>query len=473
MDQTEPRRERPERVERRQEPQQSIDVVGVQHFACADHVRSEVVVRERHALRFARRSAGEQDREHVVTARSSRGAAPGLDGANGQPERRCERGESCAPSDPLRHVFEEHRFEFARQLDLGLLQERAARDDGARACLSRRRCDGRGSDRPVQRHARFPGECGGDLRHSRCCRTRKERARDALRAPRVASVARDRDRAREQTDARELASHHVAYRESPRRKARGTHERAMGERSATRTPRALAQLDDLRADRARRCVGRERGAERQPNRERHAPTNVAQRFRARAREQGTFESVEVYGHDGRGATARDALYAAAKGLEQAALRELSLGEDAHDLAAIEVRAGFAQCAQHDARPARRRNRDDVECAVERSQPDFSVPALVHEEANPARHEGHEDESIDECDVVRGQEHSARPRHVLETFDPGAIHDAHEGEEGAQDDARAPIGDLAGPGHVHRSNPMAIPRSTSVVPEAGSAAARRS
>jgi hypothetical protein len=185
-------------------------------------------------------------------------------------------------------------------------------------------------------------------------------------------------------------------------------------------------------------IGRDVGGHRLADRDANAIRNPARPFPEELAlleaENAPPDAVEVDRDHRRGRARQDVLKTALEGEHHAGARDMPLGEDADELAALERLGGFIERSQERARALIGRDRDRAHDLQEKAEERSIEEPLPDDEADRTRRDRQDEQGIDERDVIANQKRRAVGRDAPRADDADAIdeprqHDRDQAEEG--------------------------------------------
>ena len=410
-----------ERVEERQNAKNAVASAERKRLPQLLGVGDDVVVREHHALRIARAAAGENDGGEIVErALLLATRAPSPASATGSVHVIRRGSEFFAEPRLLGEFFEQDCL--PGHGDLDLLQEFLRRDDGLQSALARARGDDLIIGGVIEIHGHFAHQQRGVIHERAADGRRQENADHFLSCPNRAEPSREEDGARQRRTESQFRNAPVGHEEPPRMMAGLAHERAVD-----RHHQFLAMLPRLGVEflhglaHFKRSRGRRH---RFAEADGHGIGDVARHFPEEASlleaEDAAPHVVETHGNDRRVHVLHHPLEAAPEREQLADARDLSLGEDAHDVAVLDRLAGGAQRLDHLARTQLRRNRDGLHRLGERFHERKIVNALEHDRANHAVGGTDDEQRVHERHVIAHEQRAAFLGNVVASLDPQPI-----------------------------------------------------
>jgi hypothetical protein len=159
-------------------------------------------------------------------------------------------------------------------------------------------------------------------------------------------------------------------------------------------------------------------AERDGDGERHALRHLEEEAAVLEAEDATPDAVEMDGDHGHVDAREDLLDAAAEGQGVAGAAQGAFGEDADDVAGLQLLARLDQSGLDQLGVLA--EGDGVHAAEDPVEAGHVVVGAVHDEADEALQAGGDQQAVDEGDVVADQERRAAARQVLRADDADAV-----------------------------------------------------
>jgi hypothetical protein len=193
-----------------------------------------------------------------------------------------------------------------------------------------------------------------------------------------------------------------------------------------------AELEDRLARLPGRCRRRQRSADGNGDRQRHAPWPFPQEAAVLEAEDAAPHPVEMNGDYRHVEPLEDALEAAPERQRIAGAADRALGEDADDMAGRELGARLLE-GGGDALRVLAGDRDRLHQAEQPGEAAHVVVAAMHQEAHEALGRGADQQPVDEGEVIAHEQRRPARRQVLRTDQADAIDAVGEQPQGEADD----------------------------------------